>query len=115
MSQSQELYLFVKRASDRMRRPMSAIAADMGLTGSGFLRGLRGRYLSADTCFRLAEVLGEKPVRILELAGKRDLHTMIERHYGKARAPRQLIDEQFAALPYDVKANIMSLVNRLKK
>ena len=59
----------------------------MGVTFSGFLRGVKQGTLSTDNCLRLAEVLGEPPAEVLRAANKADVAAQVDRLFGPTAAP----------------------------
>jgi hypothetical protein len=59
-----------------------ALADAIGMSLSAFSRGVRNAgTLGVENCLRLADVTGEHPSRVLRLAGKDEVATLIERLY----------------------------------
>jgi hypothetical protein len=62
------------------------LAAEIGLTVSGFCRAAKSGTLSIESVLRLAFTTGENPSVLLRLAGKGDVADLIEALYGAGRA-----------------------------
>lgn len=102
---------FVKGVIDRkFAGNQQQLAEAIGVTGptvSKIVRGVGGATFAAVNCLKLAEVSGEAPSRVLELAGKGDVAKLIERLYGKARAPMTPDDVALLSLPPDRKHQLV--------
>jgi hypothetical protein len=103
------------------RRPkfgtLQNLAEQMGVTFSGFLRGVKQGTLSAENCLRLAEVLGEDPRVVFRAAQKAELAEQIDRLYGAAvphisAAQRAVLDMWEALAPEDQRT-VRELLHRL--
>lgn len=80
---------------------LQTLATHMGVTFSGFLRGVKQGTLSAENCLRLAEVLGEEPAAVFRAAKKPGLADQFERLYGTTTNP---MTEEERALVTDWRA-----------
>ncbi|HMF61626.1 MAG TPA: hypothetical protein VK595_14695, partial [Vicinamibacterales bacterium] len=97
---------------------LQTLAAHMGVTFSGFLRGVKQGTLSAENCLRLAEVLGEEPALIFRVAKKPDLADQFERLYGTptntmTEEERALITN-WRALPSDAREGLRLTMNAIR-
>jgi hypothetical protein len=88
------------------------LARTMGITFSGFLRGVKQGTLSTENCLLLAEVLGEQPSTVFRAAKKPDLADRFERLYGQASNPmtaeERVVLAVWNAMPRAVRENMLS-------
>lgn len=91
---------------------LQRLARTMGITFSGFLRGVKQGTLSTDNCLLLAEVLGEQPSNVFRAAKKPDLADRFERLYGKTSnsmtAEERDVLAVWNAMPRPVRENMLS-------
>jgi hypothetical protein len=89
----------------------------MGVTFSGFLRGVKQGTLSAENCLRLAEVLGEDPRVVFRAAQKAELAEQIDRLYGAAvphiSATQRAVLDAWEALAPEDQRTVRELLHRL--
>lgn len=105
-----DLYRFVIALIPRFGTAQAlADALDMSL--SAFLRGAKHGTLGIENCLRLAQLAGEHPSKVLALAGKKDVATLIESLYGPAAATTLSdTDHRLLGLPDGVKRRLLQLV-----
>jgi hypothetical protein len=65
-----------------------ALATRIGMTDSGFSRAAKAGTFDVENCLKLAHETGESAETVLEMAGKRQVHELIERLYGKVHRPK---------------------------
>lgn len=104
----------VARGVEQQFDTLQAIADAMEMSLSAFSRGVKLRQLSVDSCLRLAEVLGEPPSFILDLAGKAETARRIERLYGGQQHPLSTDDRFFVALPSPAKRQLRRVVETIE-
>lgn len=63
----------------------AALAKAIGMTESGFSRAVKAGTFEIENCLRLADETGASAADVLQMAGKSQVHTLIERLYGKAQ------------------------------
>jgi hypothetical protein len=66
-------------------KTVAALAKAIGMTESGFSRAMKAGTFEAENCLLLAYETGAAPGDVLTMAGKAQLHQLIEKLYGKAR------------------------------
>jgi hypothetical protein len=77
---------------------LQQLAQSMRITFSGFLRGVKSGTLSAESCLRLAEVLGEQPSDVFRAAHKPELADQFDRLYGKTTNPMSDEERELLAM-----------------
>lgn len=93
-----------------------AVAALIPMSESAFSRGVRNEgTLSEENLLRLAEAVGDNPLEVLRIAGKGAVADIIERQFGKPRAPLSATDRALLALPDDAKQQMLIFVRNLSR
>lgn len=89
------------------------LAEMIPMSASAFCRGVQEGTLSEENLLRLAKAVGEPPLKVLRLAGKRAVADLIEEMFGTARAPLSADDRVLVKLEPDAKRQLVRLVRGL--
>lgn len=95
-----ELQSFLKARASKFKT-LQKLAAEMRVTFSGFLRGVKQGTLSVENCLLLAEQLGEEPPAVLRVAQKGAVANLIERLYGKQKHARLTGKQRWLIAAYE--------------
>lgn len=79
---------WIDRLVKERYKTYGALAKAIGMTESGFSRAAKAGTFEVENCLRLADVTGESAAAVLRMAGKEQIHELIERLYGKAHKPK---------------------------
>lgn len=74
------------------------LATKVGMTESGFSRGVKAGTFEVENCLRLAQETGMPASDIFAMAGKSDIHELIAALYGKPHGPRDAEATKVATL-----------------
>lgn len=111
---------FVDRLVADKYQTAQRLSEAIGMTPSGFSRGVRSGTLTAENLLRLASETGVPASEVLAIGGKADVADMIERLYGKAAAAPpsgdlRTIAELWPALPVALQSALLLVMRHLAK
>ncbi len=89
-------------------KTVRSLAEAIGMTESGFSRAVKAGTFDVENCLKLANETGESAATVLQIAGKEQIHELIEKLYGKARKPK----DAEAVTAYEKFAELKSVPGR---
>lgn len=90
------------------------LAAAVGMSPTSILRAAHEQFtLNVENCLRLAAHSGVDPSKVLILAGKDAIATLLEELYGQSRPAISDLDRQLLAQTSGVKRLILRLIHEL--